>query len=107
MRDHPDRFAQTAHGLHEVMNRVNVLAGVPSPPAGSLGQRFQLLANSWRRGQERSRCYDENAWSGEIDHHARDAFRVVEETIEWKEAFLPTRRESFIRATRKLDASGR
>lgn len=65
------------------------------------------MANSWRRGQERSRCYDENGWSGEIDDHARDAFRVVEETIEWQEAFLPTRRESFIRATRKLDASGR
>lgn len=104
---HPDRFAQAAHGLREVMNRVNVLAGVPSPPVGSLGYRFQRLAAAWKRGQERSDCYDENGWNGEIDDPARAAFRVVEETIVWQETFLPSRRESFIRATRTLDASGR
>jgi hypothetical protein len=104
---HADRFAQAAHGLREVMKDVHVLAGAPLPPAGGLGQRFQTLVTAWRRGQDQSRCHDGANWSGEIDDHARNAFSVVEETIEWSETFMPTRREAFIRATRQLDPSGR
>jgi len=104
---HSDAFAQAAHGLREVMNRLHVLAGAPVPPVGSLGSRFQKLVLAWRRGQDQSRCYEGGRWSGDIDDGARAAFQVVAETIEWHETFMPSRREAFLLATRQLDPSGR
>jgi hypothetical protein len=105
--NHSDAFAQAAHGLREVMNRVKSSGGAAVPPAGGLGHRFQTLVTACGRAQERSRCFHEGRWSGDIDEHAWEAFEVVEETIEWHRTFMPTRRRAFIRAARQLDPSGR
>lgn len=106
--ENPDRFAQAAHSLREVMNEVGRLAGLPQPEEeGGLGVEFKKMKETFSRAKDRSRCHDGEQWSGEIDAHARAAFVAIEEVIAWDDANRQARRQTFIAARRALDGSGR
>jgi hypothetical protein len=106
--ENPDRFAQAAHSMREVMNEVGRLAGLPQQEEeGRLGEQFRKMKEKFSQAKRRSECHDGNEWSGEIDDNARTALVAVEEVIEWEDENRRARREVFIAARRTLDGSRR
>jgi hypothetical protein len=103
-----ERFAQAAHTLRELIDRLPASLGLTTPAMKErLGDRLQRPEQAWSTALARSRCRNGNTWSGTIDQPLARALVALDHFFEWKSANRPRRRTEMARTIRRLDASGR
>ncbi len=107
-RKNPERLQQAAHSLRELMDKLLPILGFPAKSeGGNLGDRFYAMTARWEKAKQRSKCYTEGVWTGEIDDAARRGFTAVDEAIEWHRQNRPKRKEAYRVTIRALDVSRR
>ena len=111
----PDRLAQSAHSMRELMDRIAELRETPvaegrakEAPTVSLTAKVIEVEDGFFGGKVRTDCYsDEWGWRGEIDGHLRKLLERMNTFFEWFAVLQPRRREQLRRTLRRLDGSGR
>ena len=96
----PDRFALTAHGIRELMEKLPVYLDLPvkqNPP--SLGMKVREFAECWDRLKYVS---SRESNSDDVDRFLRKS----DEFFEWFESDRPSRRQSVQTMLRGLDPGG-
>lgn len=105
-KDNPDRLAQAAHGLRELMEKLPKYLDLPiekKPP--SLKEKVRRLAQRRDKAINNSGSRDGSAWRGEIDNHLQKFLIESDEFFEWFEAEYVTRRRRTVKLLRDLDPS--
>ena len=111
----PDRLAQSAHSMRELMEKIAELRETPvgegrakNAPAVPLKAKIVEVEGLFLDGKDRTDCYsDECGWGGEIDGHLRKLLDRMNAFFEWFTRLHPRRRERVRRTLRRLDGSGR
>ncbi len=111
----PDRLAQSAHSMRELMDRIVKLLETPvgegrakGVPAVSLNAKVIEIEDLFLRGKARTGSYsNELGWEGCIDEHLRKLLEKMNAFFEWFARLHPRRRERVRRTLRRLDGSGR
>ena len=68
--NNPDRLAQTAHSLRELIEKLPMYIGMPFRSA-NLGEKVQNLAQQWKKVVKHYESSDRPKWSGDIDSRLR------------------------------------
>ena len=106
----PDRVAQAAHSMRELMEKVGELerpAEEGSASTGSMKDRIFKLKEALDKAKRNAEGYTESgAWEGPFDEHLYRFLSRVDEFFEWVDSDRPSRRTLFQRAMTRLDASG-
>jgi hypothetical protein len=106
--ENPDRFAQAAHSLRELINAVPVSVGVDVRALDErMGDRLAPLRESWQLTMIRTTNFDGVVWSGEIDGPLARFLERAEAFFSWLEEHRPRRRAEFADTLTRLDSSGR
>jgi hypothetical protein len=107
-RKNPERLAQAAHSLRELMDKLDPVLRLPAEAdGGGLGDRFAVMMAAWEKAKRQSSCHTDGAWSGEVDEAARRGFAAVDAAVEWQRKNRPQRKETYRKTIRALDVSGR
>jgi hypothetical protein len=103
-----ERFAQAAHTLREMINRLPVSLGLSSEALNErMGDKLSAPEQAWRRALAASSCFDGSGWSGTIDRPLERALTTIGTFFRWKESHRPRRSDEMAQTIRTLDASGR
>jgi hypothetical protein len=106
--ENPDRYAQAAHSLRELMNAVPVSVGVEVRALDErMGDRLTPLRESWQSTMNRTTTFDGKVWSGEIDGPLALFLERAHTFFSWLEDHRPRRRAEFADTLTRLDSSGR
>lgn len=102
--DNPDRLAQAAHGLRELMEKLPKYLNLPieNKPL-SLKEKVRRLAERRDRAIKSSSSRDGSVWRGEIDDHLQRFLTETDEFFLWFESEHPTRRRRTVKMLRGLD----
>ena len=111
----PDRLAQSAHSMRELMDKIVELLETPvgegrakGGPSVSLNAKVIEIEDLFLGGMARTVCYsNERGWRGEIDGHLRKLLERMIVFFGWFARLHPRRRERVRRTLRRLDGSGR
>ncbi len=111
----PDRLAQSAHSMRELMEKITELRETPvgegrvrEAPAVPLKAKVNEVEDLFLGGKDRTDCYsDERGWRGEIDGHLRKLLERMNAFFEWFGELHPRRKRLVRRTLRRLDGSGR
>jgi len=99
----PDRLAQAAHSVRELLEKSPKYFDVPGPKGGSnLKSEAKNLDAAWARALKNSHCLDDGKWSGEIDGSLRKFLGKAKKFFEWLNDERPPRVEEargFLRRT--------
>jgi hypothetical protein len=107
-RSNGERFAQAAHTLRELINRLPASLGLATPAMNQrLGDRLGRPEQAWSTARAQSTCRNGNSWSGTIDPPLARALVAIDDFFEWKSKHRPRRRTEMAQTIRRLDASGR
>lgn len=105
-KDNPDRLAQAAHGLRELMEKLPNYLDLPVEKKGpTLKEKVRILAQRRDKALKNSSSHDGSAWRGEIDGRLQKFLKDADEFFAWFEAEHPTRRQRTIKMLRGLDPS--
>jgi hypothetical protein len=105
--ENPDRYAQAAHSLRELMNAVPVSVGVEVRALDErFGDRFSSVHQAWDSMFARTNAYD-GGWKGEIDPPLARFLAKAMEFFSWAANHRPRRKAEFADALGRLDSSGR
>lgn len=105
-KDNPDRLAQAAHGLRELMEKLPNYFDLPVENKGpSLKEKVRHLAQRRDKALNSSNSRDGSAWRGEIDNHLQKFLKESDEFFVWFEAEHPTRKQRTVKMLRGLDPS--
>ncbi len=105
-KDNPDRLAQAAHGLRELMEKLPKYLDLPiekKPP--SLKEKVRRLAQRRDKALDNSSSRDGSVWRGEIDDHLQKFLKESDEFFDWFEVEHLTRRGRTVKMLRRLDPS--
>lgn len=102
----PDRLAQSAHSLRELVEKIPEVVGVRVAPVSELSAEAEKLEAALAAARESASFCDGN-WDGEIDAPLRGLVRAVEDLVGWRQTQRKTRREAVRETFRELDPSGR
>ena len=105
----PDRHAQAAHSLRELMEKLPEHLNVPTNARKeTLKAKARECEDAFNNAQRRSGCYGvSGGWTGEIDQHLRKMLQRMEKCFQWFGEHAPRRREEARGALRQLDGTGR
>jgi len=81
-KNNPERHAQTAHSLRELIEKLVFR------PERSLGQQFSRLQRAWKAACRRSSCWSDGSWCGRIDGPLQALLQIVGSVVEWADADL-------------------
>lgn len=106
---HADRFAQCAHSLRELMEKIPECLDVPMRAQGErLTVKVRELEGSFAGARESTGCFSEsNGWHGRVDRHLRSFLLRADGFFEWFASHYPRRRAEAQSALMRLDSSGR
>lgn len=105
-RDNPDRLAQAAHGLRELMEKLPKYLDFPiQKKSPSLKEKVRDLSQRRDSVIKNSNSHTGSGWRGEIDNHLQKFLTKSDEFFEWFEGEYPTRRQRTVRLLRQLDPS--
>lgn len=103
-----DRFAQTAHSLRELMEKLPEHLDVPAtPPYEALKPRVLRLKGSFEKLQRQSACFKDGRWLGEIDPQLDSMLSELGDFFRELEEMNPTRKDSARSLVTRLDVSER
>lgn len=99
----PDRLAQAAHSIRELLEKSPKYFDVPAVKGGSsLKAEAKNLAVTWDNTVKNSKCHDDGTWSGEVDGSLRKFLVKARGFFAWLNDERPPRVEQacgFLRAT--------
>ena len=102
----PDRIAQAAHSLRQVIEKLGERVGAPLKTAGTLGGKVRDLRLKWRKVDLPS-VFDAEAESGSLAPRVRAFLGEVREFFRWYDEEQPNRREQVARFLARTDPSRR
>src|SRR6266571_2623592 len=103
--NNPDRLAQAAHSLRELIEKLPMYIGMPFRSA-NLGEKVQNLAEQWKKVVKHYQGSDGPQWSGDIDSHLRKFLTKLDEFFTWHAANRQTRSQQKLNVLRRLDRLG-
>lgn len=105
----PERYAQAAHSMRELMEKLPRLLDVPLTAHGErLGDRVVQVGQVFKSTQSKSTCRAEDgSWSGEIDQHLRSMLQRLDQFFNWFDDHFPRRKQEIHNALVRLEGSGR
>jgi len=105
----PDRFAQCAHSMRELMEKLPELLDVPTKAQKeSLKGKVREVADAYNGTLKRTSCFSATAgWDGSIDGHLRKLLARLGSFLEWFATHHPRRRDELHGVLVRLDGSGR
>jgi len=107
-QENPDRFAQCAHSVRELMEKLPEILDVPTKALKeNLKPKVSDLKMVYLRVRDRTNCFSTNGWVGSIDGHLRTFLQRAEEFFDWFVKHHPTRREELHGALVKMEGSNR
>jgi len=99
-----DRFAQAAHSLREVMEKLPKYLDIPvAIKTIPLNAKVRELGFSWKKACINSKCCAESNWSGPIDEPLSRFLTTVESFFSWFKQIHPTRRGKIARALKSMN----
>jgi hypothetical protein len=105
--DNPDHLAQSAHSVRELMEKIPAFLDIQMRAhQESLGSRVRELEDRWQTTIERSTCYDDGSWSGEIDRPLLKLLETLQQFFDWFGEHHPRRRIEVATILRRLNGSG-
>jgi hypothetical protein len=102
----PDRMAQAAHSLRQVIEKLGERFGAPLKTAGALGEKVRDLRLKWCKGDLPS-VFEAGAASGALDPRFRSILGEVGKFFAWYDENEPSRREQVARFLAHTDPSRR
>jgi len=106
----PDRVAQSAHSMRELMEKIGELGPQEAEgraSTGSMKDRIFKLRETLDRAKRNSAGYSESGgWTGPFDRHLHRFLDKLDGLFEWVDSHHPSRREQFGRTLARLDPSG-
>jgi hypothetical protein len=104
----PDRLAQCAHSLRELMEKMSEVLDVPvKARKESLRVKVQEVESAFSDACKRSSCRAGAGWAGELDPHLRKFLTRVETFFGWFRNHNPRRRDELRTMLLRLDGTGR
>jgi hypothetical protein len=102
-RGNPDRIAQSAHAIRELIEKLATrIASVPAAEGESLKQKTRVLANDWRKCRATTDALKDGVWVGALDEALRNFLDGVGVFVEWFDRHKPPRRVEAEEALKKL-----
>jgi hypothetical protein len=97
-----EKYPLAAHGFRELMITMAEVLNVEQPEHGrSLGVEVSNLQSRWQAMTNKSDCYRNDSWSGEIDAPFQTFLNKLSRFFEWWEEHRPKRKSE---AAKMLDA---
>lgn len=107
----PDRVAQSAHSMRELMEKIGELesrAAEEGQSTGELKPRVMNLKEAFARLKRNTAGYSQpGVWTGPFDSHISRFLKKMDDFFGWMDSDRPSRRTAFQRTMAHLDASGR
>jgi hypothetical protein len=106
--ENPDRLAQSAHGLRELVEKLPGYLDLPVPAEGPrLSDKVQALASLWEEVTSYSTWNRDHDWTRPIDDVLRSFLRKAKEFFVWRETERPSARERTAKVLRGLNPTGK
>lgn len=103
----PDRVAQSAHSMRELMEKIGELESVNeggSQSAGSMGQKVDHLKQDLVQLKRKTKGYsDAGVWTGPFNGHLYRFMKKLDGFFDWVEANRRSRRAQFQETMARLD----
>lgn len=97
----PDRVAQSAHSMRELMEKIVD----PKRPTG-LPAKVNEVEDRFRVQKPKTNCHsDSTGWGGTIDPPLRKILEKLEDFLDWFAAYYPRRKERFRHALSRLEGT--
>lgn len=105
----PDRFAQCAHSIRELMEKLPELLDVPTKAQKeSLKAKVREVEDAYNGALKKTECFSVTVgWDGTIDGHLRKLLSRIGSFFEWFASHHPRRRDELHGVLVRLDGSGR
>lgn len=107
----PDRVAQSAHSMRELMEKIVELeprAAEEGRSTGELRPKVMNLKEAFAKLKRNTAGYSQpGVWTGTFDGHISRFLKKVDDFFGWMDSDRPSRRTAFQRTMAHLDASGR
>lgn len=97
----PDRVAQSAHSMRELMEKI-----VDPKRRPGLTAKVNEVEDEFRDKQPKTNCHSESdGWTGTIDHPLRRILEKLEGFLDWFATSYPRKKERFRRALSRLEGT--
>jgi hypothetical protein len=97
----PDRTAQSAHSMRELMEKI-----VDPKRRPGLKAKVNEVEDRFRAQKSRTDCHSDSAgWAGPIDPPLRKILQKLEDFLDWFAAFYPRKKERFRYALRRMEGT--
>jgi len=105
----PDRFAQCAHSIRELMEKLPEKLDVPTPAQKeNLKGKMREIEDSYQEMQKKTHCLSvSSGWEGNIDKSLRKFLLKLDSFFKWFASHHPRRRNELYSVLVRLDGSGR
>jgi hypothetical protein len=107
--DNPDRFAQAAQSMRELLDRLPLqYEGAPQHvPVGKAADHMRSVVDQYTKAKSKSKCFDEKTtkWDGNIDPSLRQLLEKLGAIVEERQNVLSAK-ERKRRFIRQLDPTG-
>lgn len=103
----PDRLAQAAHSVRELMEKIPQYVEVPMPTHEvGLKPMVDKLLTRWKATAVKSQCWDGAAWAGSIDRHLSSFLEELGAFFDSYAGLFPARRTEVVGLLRRLRGPG-
>lgn len=97
----PDRVAQSAHSMRELMEKI-----VDPERRPGLKAKVNEVEDRFRAQKARTNCHSDSAgWAGPIDPPLRKILQKLEDFLDWFAAFYPRKKERFRHALSRMEGT--
>ena len=94
----PDRVAQSAHSMRELMEKI-----VDPKRRPGLTAKVNEVEDRFRDQRPKTNCHSDSAgWAGPIDPPLRKILQKLEDFLDWFAAFYPRKKERFRHALSRM-----
>ena len=103
----PDRFAQCAHSIRELMEKLPEVFDAPiNTQGGNLKDKVHKLLEAYNLAEKNTTCYSVNeGWSGVLDGYIVQFFLAIKDFFKWFDESRPSRRSDLKALLKKMEKS--
>lgn len=102
----PERFAQAAHSLRELIDKIPRYIEVDMKAHGErLGNKVDVLEKRWEGLSRKTKCLQDGQWRGPIDESLSGFLQELRVFFQWREGHSPRRKQETSTLFRKLSGS--